>query len=104
MDFWEVWGQGHPVLGPALGGCVYRSLWTRWMKAAAPFSVVIQGSSETTGPVMDTLGWPGSLWSLPVAGVGAAWNVTWPESSGEWAFSAILRQGPKNSGQHDSPC
>lgn len=96
-------GPGHPVLGPALGGCVHRCLWRWWAEAAAPCSVVTQGSSETAGPV-DTLGWPVSLRSLPVAGVGPAWDVAWPESSGEWAFSAILRQGPKGSGHHDTPC
>ncbi|KAF6089512.1 stathmin 3 [Phyllostomus discolor] len=68
------------------------------------FSVVTQGSSEIAQPVMDTLGWPVSLRSLPVAGVGTAWDVPWPESSGERAFSAILCQGPKGSGHHDTPC
>lgn len=45
------------------------------MEAAAPFSVVAQGSSETIWAVMDTLAWPGSLWSLAVTGVGAVWDV-----------------------------
>lgn len=63
------------------------------------------GSLETSWPEGHP-GWPGSLWSLPVAGVGACGR--WPGLSLQGV--GILYQGPKSSlggvqgcGQHDTP-
>lgn len=63
------------------------------------------GSLETSWPEGHP-GWPGSLWSLPVAGVGACGR--WPGLSLQGV--GILYQGPKSRlggvqgcGQHDTP-
>lgn len=53
------------------------AFWNWWVGAAARFNVVAQGPSETPWPEVGTLGWPGRLRSLPLAGVVVGCGLAW---------------------------
>lgn len=89
---WAVWGQTPQAQEPALGTlCAVELCGARGWRLQHPLVWLPRGP-EATWPVGGTLGWPGSLQSLPVAGVGVAWDVAWLESSGDWTFST---RGPR---------
>lgn len=62
------WGPGIQSQA-SLGSCVCSgAFWNWWVGAAVCCNVVAQGSSETPWPEVGTLGCPGNLHSLHLAG------------------------------------